>query len=508
MTTVVGGRQAGQQRLTETEPEAFSAPDPDAIRQARLWRAAWRWHFYAAAIVMPILLVLAVTGLGILVKPTLERTLYGEMLYVHPGGSSEPLPYSAQMAAVLARYPDATVRSVVPPRHANRSTQFDLGIPEDKTLTSYRDGTLLSAYVDPYTGEVLGHIRGSTRVDNVLSDLHGNLLLGRWGDWVVEMAGGWTLVMMATGVLLWWPRRGEGRKFRRAFHIRFGAGGRRRWRDLHSVPGAIFATVIVFNIVTGLPWSQFWGDRWTRFTEWAGSGENAIDTPVSEVAARDLQTDGLRVEWANQRKPVPLSQLAQAHDHGGGGGDSGGSPGPTPEPVSLDQVEKIGREVGMVRGFAIGLPDGETGVYTLSNSWPDLAQNARTAFVDQYSGNVLANNGWLDKGALSKATSFGIIAHMGRQYGPLNAAVMGGACLAIIVAVVSAPVMFWKRRPKGTLGTPRRPLDPRIPRPALIVAMILGVLYPMLGVSIVVVAALDLVVVRHIGPLRRAFGMA
>lgn len=161
----------------------------------------------------------------------------------------------------------------------------------------------------------------------------------------------------------------------------------------------------------------------------------------------------------------------------------------------------------MVRGFAIGMPDGPTGVYTLSISWPDPAQNARTAFVDQYNGKVLTNHGWQDKGALSKATSFGIIAHMGRQYGPLNAAVMGGACLAIILAVVSAPVMFWKRRPKGTLGTPRRPLDPRIPRQALIVAMILGVLYPMLGVSIVVVAVLDLVVVRNIGPLRRAFGM-
>jgi uncharacterized iron-regulated membrane protein len=507
VTTVAETSEISHQRLTETEPEVFSAPDPDAIRQAKLWRAAWRWHFYAAAIVMPILLMLAVTGLGILLKPTLERTLYGEMLYVYPGGSARPLPYATQMAAVLARYPDATVRSVVPPRHANRSTQFDLGVPTGKTLSAYRDETLLSAYVDPYTGEVLGHVKGSTRLDNVLSDLHGSLLLGRWGDWVVELAGGWTLVMIATGLLLWWPRRAPGQKFRRAFRIRFGAGGRRRWRDLHSVPGAIFAGVIVFNIVTGLPWSQFWGDRWTRFTEWAGSGENAIDAPVSKAAAGDLQTDGLRVEWANQRKPVPLSELAQGHDHSGGGGGSGDGTGATPEPVSLDRVERIGREVGMVPGFAIGMPDGATGVYALSNSWPDRAQHARTAFVDQYSGKVLANNGWQDKGALSKATSFGIIAHMGRQYGPLNATVMGGACLAIIAAVVSAPVMFWKRRPKGTLGNPRRPLDPRIPRQALIVAMLLGVLYPMLGVSIVLVAAFDVLVVRNIGLLRRAFGM-
>ena len=338
-----------------------------------------------------------------------------------------------------------------------------------------------------------------------MSDLHGNLLLGRWGDWVVELAGGWTLVMMATGVLLWWPRRLGGR-FRQAFRIRFSAGGRRRWRDLHSVPGAIFAGVIVFNIVTGLPWSQFWGDRWTRFTEWAGSGENAIDTPVSALAARDLQTDGLRVEWANQRKPVPVSELAQ--HHGGGEGAEGEEAPPAGERIDLDRVEAIGRDIGMVPGYAIGVPADATGVYALSNSWPDEAQNARTAFVDQYSGEVLANHGWRNKGVLSKTTSFGIIVHMGRQYGPVNAMVMGGACLAIIVAVVTSPVMFWKRRPKKTLGTPRRPLNPWIPRQALIVAMGLGVLYPMLGVSMVAVAAFDQIVVRNVGPLRRAFGMS
>jgi uncharacterized iron-regulated membrane protein len=506
MATVVE-RGAGSERLTETEPEAFSAPDPAAIRQAKLWRAAWRWHFYAALIVMPILLMLAVTGLGILLKPTLERTFYGDRLYLYPGGSAEPLPYSTQMAAVLAEYPEATVRAVVPPRQDNRSTQFDLGMPAGGMVGSYRDASLLSAYVDPYTGEVLGAVKGSTRLDNVLSDLHGNLLLNRWGDWVVELAGGWTLVMMATGVLLWWPPKSGSRRVRRAFRVRFGAGGRRRWRDLHSVPGAIFAGVIVFNIITGLPWSQFWGDRWTRFTEWVGSGENAVDAPLSKLAAADLQTDGLRVEWANQNKPVPLSRLAAQHDHGGGEGEEGGTSGPVPEPVSLDRVEEIGRKIGMVPGYAIGMPADATGVYALSNSWPDLASHARTAFVDQYSGEVLANNGWLDKGALSKATSFGIIAHMGRQYGPLNAIVMGGACLAIIAAVISAPVMFWKRRPKKTLGTPRRPLNAHIPRQAMVVAMILGVIYPMLGVSIVLVAAFDQVVVRRFGPLRRAFGM-
>lgn len=147
MTTVVERGGSTSERLTETEPEAFSAPDPAALRQAKLWRAAWRWH--AAAIVMPILFMLAVTGLGILLKPTLERTFYGDRLYVYPGGTAKPLPYSTQMAAVLAEYPEATVRAVVPPRHANRANQFDLGIPKGGMVGSYRDSSLVSAYVDP-----------------------------------------------------------------------------------------------------------------------------------------------------------------------------------------------------------------------------------------------------------------------------------------------------------------------------------------------------------------------
>jgi Uncharacterized iron-regulated membrane protein len=296
VTTTADRVSADRLPLTETEPAVFAEDENANARYARTWRAAWRWHFYAAFIVLPLLLLLAVTGLGVLLKPTLERTFYGDRLYLYPGGNAQPLPYAEQRQAVLARYPGATFRSVLPPRDRNRSTQFDITLPEGKMVGSYRDQTLLSVYVDPYTAKVLGTIKGSARLDNVLSDLHGNLLLNRWGDWIVEIATGWTLVMMATGVFLWWPRKGKGQGFRQAFRIRFKARGRKRWRDLHSVPGAVFASVIMFMVVTGLPWSQFWGDRWARMIEWVGSGENAIDTPVSRLAAADLQTDGFKVE--------------------------------------------------------------------------------------------------------------------------------------------------------------------------------------------------------------------
>lgn len=74
----------------------------------------------------------------------------------------------------------------------------------------------------------------------------------------------------------------------------------------------------------------------------------------------------------------------------------------------------------MEPGYAIAVPDGDGGVYALSNPSPsDSAASARTAFLDQYTGEVLAEHGWRDRGALRKVTSWGINTHMGREYGPV-----------------------------------------------------------------------------------------
>jgi uncharacterized iron-regulated membrane protein len=39
-----------------------SSAQQDAVASTRLYRAVWRWHFYAGLFVIPFLLMLAVTG--------------------------------------------------------------------------------------------------------------------------------------------------------------------------------------------------------------------------------------------------------------------------------------------------------------------------------------------------------------------------------------------------------------------------------------------------------------
>ena len=73
-------------------------------------------------------------------------------------------------------------------------------------------------------------------------------------------------------------------------------------------------------------------------------------------------------------------------------------------------------------------------------------------------------------------------------------------------ASFSALVMWWKRRRTG-LGFPRRPFDSKLQRVMLVTAVLLAIIYPVWGVSVLLVLFLDKFVVRKVPPLRRAFGM-
>lgn len=67
--------------------------------------------------------------------------------------------------------------------------------------------------------------------------------------------------------------------------------------------------------------------------------------------------------------------------------------------------------------------------------------------------------------------------------------------------------MWNKRRRKGTLGLPRRPVDVRLQRVLGITAVVLAVIYPLWGLSLIFVLLLDRYLIRRRPRLRSAFGM-
>lgn len=454
----------------------------DTLTQQKATRnrnTAFRWHFYASIFVLPILAVLSLTGFVILLKPSIERIAYHDLLYV--SNSSNSLSLEDQRSIVESRYELAFIDAVVPPRDASRSTQFDI---------TDIDGRALSVYVNPATGDVLGHIDNDTRIDFVATRIHGTLFLGKWGDYLIEIAAGWTLIMVFTGLVLWMPRTWIPGSLRRAFLPRLRAGGRKPWRDSHGLVGALGAPLLAFLLITGLPWAGFWGERvWTPFIESldSGSGGPAEEPRSGEAAERPSETAGLTVTWASGMAAMPLTT-----------GDGSA--------LSLDRVRDIGSDLGMLPGYAIGTPADETGVYTLANSWPSPVQDERLVYLDQYTGKVLAETGWdTSYGSLARATSWGIDAHMGRQVGVVNGIAMGATCLGVLVSCITAPIMYFKRRRRGALGIPRRPVGVTLPPWTRVGVVVICAIYPLLGASMILVWVIDRVLIRRVPVLEAIF---
>jgi uncharacterized iron-regulated membrane protein len=115
----------------------------------------------------------------------------------------------------------------------------------------------------------------------------------------------------------------------------------------------------------------------------------------------------------------------------------------------------------------------------------------RTLHIDRYSGKVLADIRFADYSLGGKAMAAGTAFHQG-NLGLWNTILNTVYCLFVVFMCVSGVVMWWKRRPAGSLGAPRYPADYRIPRAVLGIAVAVSLAFPLTGLAILAFAAIDL----------------
>jgi uncharacterized iron-regulated membrane protein len=162
----------------------------------------------------------------------------------------------------------------------------------------------------------------------------------------------------------------------------------------------------------------------------------------------------------------------------------------------------------MLPGYSIVPPsnttdDGRTtyGSYTVVNHWPQKLSEQRTLYLDQFTGQTVANATADQDGALSRISGWGVDMHMGTQYGILTRILATCLCLGLLTSIATATIMWWKRRPTGSAGLPGRTSDTmrsHTPRGAVVaigvIATALAVLYPSFGVSLLLVLIIEAVV--------------
>ena len=130
------------------------------------------------------------------------------------------------------------------------------------------------------------------------------------------------------------------------------------------------------------------------------------------------------------------------------------------------------------------------GVFTAS-VYPDDITKERVVHLDQYSGKVLFDMQLKDLGLFGRLAEWGISIHMGQAFGLANQLVLLVSLVAMVGLVVSGLVMWWKRRPAGSLGAPRLPTGTGVPKGLIVIAVAGGLLFPMVGISMLAFAVVE-----------------
>ncbi|NIZ14821.1 PepSY domain-containing protein [Phaeobacter sp. HF9A] len=461
-------------------PEADNRSVTPTLSQT-FYFAAWRWHFYAALYVIPFLLVLAITGLMMMVLTQIDGR-DGENIHVTPGPSE--LSVQAQTEAALAAQPGKLVEWIGP-KGPDLATVFRIAPAEG--------GNRLVA-LDPYSGEVLKIWDRRAGWYDWADNVHSTLLIGDVGDRLIEIAAGLGLLLVFTGLYIWWPRQNPAS----VFIPNLRARGRALWKSLHAVTGFWISALLILFLISGLSWAGIWGGKFVQ--AWSTFPAQKWDAvPLSESTHAQHLNHGTTndVPWALEQTPMPLS------------GSSAGIPGlQEGQPASLPTIVAFGRSLGLEGRFRVAVPQSDTGVWTINRDSMSGDGNDpfidRTIHIDQFTGKILADVSYDDYSWAGKAMAVGIPLHMGLT-GLWNFVLNVSFCLSVIFLCVSGVVMWVKRRPSGAarLAAPPMPRDMPFWKGAVLIGLFTSLAFPLVGLTLLAVLALDVLVLSNLPRMKQ-----
>ncbi|MBX7483558.1 PepSY-associated TM helix domain-containing protein [Qipengyuania qiaonensis] len=442
------------------------------------YRTFWRWHFYAGLFVLPFILILSATGAIYLFKPQIDRWEERDYRGLSAEGAVSP---DRQLDAALAAYPQGRFNHYRLPENRGDAAMIQLGMPDDR---------LTEVFVSPQ-GQVLGTLVPDDRISNVIATFHGSLMLGEWGDRLVELAASWTIVMILTGLYLWWPR-----PFKAAgtFWPRLSLKGRPLLKDLHRVTGFWIAGLVLVMLASGLPWAGTWGSafKWARTELGLVQGPQEWKIGAGATVSRNEHAGN----WL-----VPAAQAHGGHNHDemtdppatASTTASVGKPLPLALIVAFAEAENMAFPVLVLPPNApqrFGPPTGN--VWTVKSE----AQNRpliRSVTFDPRSGNELSRSNFFDKHPIDRAINYGIAWHEGQLFGLANQLLGLVTALALVGLSILGVTMWLKRRPSGAVGAPL--VNERRLGGAIIFAIaVLALMLPLFGLSLIALWLIDRIV--------------
>jgi len=341
-------------------------------------------HLIVALAAGAFLAVFGITGSIMAFEPELDHLFHARLSYVSPRGTPKPLAELGSAAASAM--------------HGERVTGYLLSVSPGLSYQVALRGH--SVFVDQYTGEVLGVREPGPDFLARVHQLHLRLLIQNPSDTgkaIMTWAGAGLLVLLLSGLYLWWPLK--------RFTIR-SRGGRRFWFDIHNAAGIFSFVFLLALAATGILIG--FDDRFAP-----------LIYKLTRSAPQLMYT-----------RP-PSFEV-----------------NPGTKPIGPDRAIEIARAtLPGASPISVNVPS-STGVYSISARYPeDLTPGGRSRIViDQYSGAVLAAEGSRTAPAGSRTITLNRAIHTGDVFGMPSKIVMSLASMAVVVQLVSGLLLWWRKR--------------------------------------------------------------
>lgn len=399
------------------------------MKNEKLNKWLWKWHFIAGLISLPFIIILSITGTLYLFKADYESPKQKHIKEITISG--EAISFDSQREIAI-KSTIKTPSSMVVPKTKNQATEFISGKFGGKT----------SVYIDPYKANVSGKILPKNTLMHKIRKLHGELLLGKWGTKVVELIASWMVVLIITGLYVWWPKKKW--KLKGLFIPRTGVDKRTFYRDMHAVSSFWISILLLFILAGGFPWTDVFGANFKK--------------------VQKITNTGYPSTWSGHQFKSDIKQ----------------------EPISLDKMVSIVNKLNLDGNVTIEFPKGKQGIYSVSNELFSNQKDQKKYHFDQYTGKLIHKDNWQDVGVLMRGRMWVMAFHQG-QFGAWNWWLMFFTGLALLIASLSAVVSYLLRKRKGDWGTPKVPKQFKVGYGIIGILILLSIIFPLFGISLLLI---------------------
>ena len=191
----------------------------------------------------------------------------------------------------------------LPNKHNPHSISYQPGKAAQAVYYNADPEYYFIVYLNPYTGEVL-------KVKDMDADFFRVVTMGHYYLWLPPAIGqpivaSATLIfvmMLISGLILWWPRNKAAAKQR--FSLKLNAKWRRVNYDLHNVLGFYMTWIIIFIAFTGLVWGFQWFAKSVYWVSSGGKQQVAFYEPESDTTKQAAHNNIDKI-WHKTQAQLP-----------------------------------------------------------------------------------------------------------------------------------------------------------------------------------------------------------